>query len=74
MFPYHSYAVNAVNTPPRPSNHVAPPDHLHASAGGKRAYDVDDADFFWEACGAHIFPKVADEVDTQLQVRTRRCA
>ncbi|EFJ40861.1 hypothetical protein VOLCADRAFT_69047, partial [Volvox carteri f. nagariensis] len=30
-------------------------------------YDVDEKDFFWEACGSHVFPKVAEEVETQLQ-------
>jgi hypothetical protein len=33
-----------------------------------RSYDVDDRDFFWEAVGAHPFPRVAEEVETQLQV------
>mmetsp|Transcript_4480 Transcript_4480/g.12207 ORF Transcript_4480/g.12207 Transcript_4480/m.12207 type:complete len:674 (+) Transcript_4480:138-2159(+) len=39
-------------------------------AGGKqapRSYEVDDRDFFWEGCGAYPFPKVAEEVETQLQ-------
>uniref|UniRef100_A0A7S0RXY2 SM/Sec1-family protein n=1 Tax=Chlamydomonas leiostraca TaxID=1034604 RepID=A0A7S0RXY2_9CHLO len=38
-----------------------------AAAAKPRAYDVDDRDFFWEACGSHAFPKVAEEVETQLQ-------
>ena len=29
-----------------------------AAAAAKRSYDVDDKDFFWEACGSHQFPKV----------------
>lgn len=36
-------------------------------AQAKKSYDVDDKDFFWEACGTHQFPKVAEEVETQLQ-------
>ncbi|KAG2439225.1 hypothetical protein HXX76_004587 [Chlamydomonas incerta] len=36
-------------------------------AASKKHYDVDEKDFFWEACGAHVFPKVAEEVETQLQ-------
>ncbi|GIL46543.1 hypothetical protein Vafri_3525 [Volvox africanus] len=45
---------------------VPGPAGIHAGAG-KKHYDVDDKDFFWEACGAHAFPKVAEEVETQLQ-------
>ncbi|WIA16431.1 hypothetical protein OEZ85_013119 [Tetradesmus obliquus] len=33
----------------------------------KKSYDVDDKDFFWEAAGALPFPKVAEEVESQLQ-------
>eukprot|EP00878_Enallax_costatus_P003254 GHUV01003457.1.p1 GENE.GHUV01003457.1~~GHUV01003457.1.p1 ORF type:complete len:653 (+),score=212.17 GHUV01003457.1:296-2254(+) len=33
----------------------------------KKGYDVDDKDFFWEAAGALPFPKVAEEVESQLQ-------
>eukprot|EP00879_Flechtneria_rotunda_P018857 GHRR01019794.1.p1 GENE.GHRR01019794.1~~GHRR01019794.1.p1 ORF type:complete len:638 (+),score=249.45 GHRR01019794.1:780-2693(+) len=33
----------------------------------KKSYDVDDKDFFWESAGALPFPKVAEEVETQLQ-------
>lgn len=31
---------------------------MAAAPAGKKHYDVDDRDFFWEACGAHPFPKV----------------
>mmetsp|Transcript_36225 Transcript_36225/g.80602 ORF Transcript_36225/g.80602 Transcript_36225/m.80602 type:complete len:637 (+) Transcript_36225:105-2015(+) len=37
------------------------------AAAQKRAYDIDDRDFFWESCGMHVFPKVAEEVETQLK-------
>lgn len=37
------------------------PAGMMAGGGGaasKKHYDVDEKDFFWEACGAHAFPKV----------------
>ncbi|KAG2499041.1 hypothetical protein HYH03_003226 [Edaphochlamys debaryana] len=40
---------------------------MAAAGASKKHYDVDEKDFFWEACGAHVFPKVAEEVETQLQ-------
>ncbi|GFR43762.1 hypothetical protein Agub_g4874 [Astrephomene gubernaculifera] len=43
------------------------PAGMMAAGAGKKHYDVDEKDFFWEACGAHVFPKVAEEVETQLQ-------
>ncbi|KIY95437.1 Sec1 family domain-containing protein 1, partial [Monoraphidium neglectum] len=33
----------------------------------KKGYDVDEKDFFWEACGSMPFPRVAEEVESQLQ-------
>eukprot|EP00803_Ostreobium_quekettii_P003899 evm.model.scf_1298.4 EVM.evm.TU.scf_1298.4 scf_1298:28637-31515(-) len=33
----------------------------------KASYDVDEKDFFWETCGSLPFPKVAEEVENQLQ-------
>lgn len=38
-----------------------------AALGAKRSYEVDDKDFFWEGCGSSPFPKVAEEVEVQLQ-------
>lgn len=39
----------------------------------KKAYDVDDKDFFWEACGGLPFPKVHQDVppvdDAHLHVK-----
>ncbi|KAG1665641.1 hypothetical protein FOA52_011235 [Chlamydomonas sp. UWO 241] len=37
------------------------------AAGASRSYDVDERDFFWEACGSHEFPRVAEEVEGQLR-------
>jgi len=37
-------------------------------AASARTYDVDETDFFWQACGSHDFPKVAEEVETQLRL------
>ena len=28
--------------------------------GGKKSYEVDDKDFFWEMCGGMPFPKVGE--------------
>lgn len=30
-------------------------------------YDMDETDFFWEKCGSFSFPKIAEEVEIQLQ-------
>eukprot|EP00210_Caulerpa_lentillifera_P006140 g5867.t1 len=43
-----------------------------SSSSGRAAikatsYDVDDTDFFWEKCGSFSFPKIAEEVEIQLQ-------
>eukprot|EP00798_Chlamydomonas_sp_ICE-L_P019994 gene19994-26707_t len=38
-----------------------------AAAAKTRTYDVDEHDFFWEACGTYPFPRVAEEVETQLK-------
>ncbi len=35
-------------------------------------YEFDERDFFWEACGAHPFPKVAEEVDVQARAEKKR--
>jgi hypothetical protein len=32
----------------------------------KRSYDLDAKDFFWAANAANPFPKVADEIDSEL--------
>ncbi|GAX85116.1 hypothetical protein CEUSTIGMA_g12536.t1 [Chlamydomonas eustigma] len=37
-----------------------------AAAASKKSYDVDERDFFWETCGAMAFPKLAEEVEAQL--------
>jgi hypothetical protein len=37
------------------------------AANKPRSYDVDDSDFFWEQCGSLPFPRVAEEVEAQLQ-------
>ena len=50
---------------PRPCH--CPPVTAAAAAAKGRAYDVDERDFFWEACGAYPFPKVAEEVEVQLK-------
>ncbi|GMH40349.1 hypothetical protein BSKO_08253 [Bryopsis sp. KO-2023] len=36
-------------------------------ASAPKDYDVDEEDFFWTTCGSHPFPKVAEEVEAQLQ-------
>lgn len=38
-----------------------------AATKHNKSYEVDDKDFFWEACGSSPFPKVAEEVEVQLQ-------
>lgn len=43
------------------------PGSAAAAAAKSRTYDVDERDFFWEACGSYPFPKVAEEVETQLK-------
>ncbi|GBF90033.1 hypothetical protein Rsub_02741 [Raphidocelis subcapitata] len=54
--------VTLAADPPAPG---APPPL--GAAAAKRGYDVDERDFFWEGCGSMPFPKVAEEVEAQLQ-------
>ncbi|KAL4448182.1 hypothetical protein ABPG75_005401 [Micractinium tetrahymenae] len=35
-------------------------------AGGKKSYEVDDADFFWSGHGKEQFPKIAEQVEVEL--------
>lgn len=43
-----------------------------APAQQKRGYDVDERDFFWEACGSMPFPKVRDaRAHTRVRVSWR---
>jgi sec1 family domain-containing protein 1 len=35
-------------------------------ASGKKAYDVDDGDFFWAAHGREQFPRIAEQVENEL--------
>ncbi len=37
-----------------------------SAAGAKKSYDVGPGDFFWEENGGRPFPKVAEEVEMQL--------
>jgi hypothetical protein len=58
--------LNKVTLGPEPA--AAGPSAAPQPPGGqKRSYDVDDKDFFWEACGSYEFPKVAEEVEQQIQ-------
>lgn len=35
--------------------------------GGKKSYEVDDADFFWAGHGKEQFPKIAEQVEVELR-------
>ncbi|KAI8474656.1 MAG: SM/Sec1-family protein [Monoraphidium minutum] len=52
---------------PEPAAPGGPPGGPPLGQPQKKGYDVDERDFFWEACGSMPFPKVAEEVETQLQ-------
>ena len=41
--------------------------HLPSALHQKKSCDVDDRDYFWNSFGAYTFPKVAEEVETQLK-------
>ena len=41
--------------------------HANHAATKKSSYDVDERDFFWDACGSFAFPKLAEEVEVQLK-------
>ncbi|KAI3426451.1 hypothetical protein D9Q98_008818 [Chlorella vulgaris] len=36
------------------------------AAGARKAYEVDDADFFWTGHGREQFPKIAEQVEVEL--------
>jgi len=52
----------AADPTPTPTPAAPPPPQ-----SAKKGYDVDEKDFFWEGCGSMPFPKVAEEVESQLQ-------
>ena len=52
----------------------ASPAQPGVSAGQKKSYDVGPGDFFWEENGGRPFPKVAEEVEEQLNKYKRDMA
>lgn len=44
-----------------------PPGHAHLGhAAARKAYEVDDGDFFWSSHGREQFPKIAEQVEVEL--------
>lgn len=60
----HDVLAMRLNRITLPDNGAAPA--LPGAAAAKKSYEVDDGDFFWSGHGREPFPKIAEQVETEL--------